>query len=76
MHGQLTRRSPFALLDGEMERAYRAGILPRFGGGANEVRRDIIARRGLGMTRDAAAADRDRQPAEDVRSPQTATGRA
>ena len=75
MYGQLTRRSPFSLLDGEMEQAYRAGIFLRFGGGANEVQRDIIARRGLGMPRDAAA-DRDRQPAEDVRSPQTATGRA
>ena len=56
--------------------ACRAGIFPRFGGGANEVRRDIIARRGLFMPRDAAAGDRDRQPAPDVRSPQTATERA
>ncbi len=48
MYGQLTRRSPFRLLDGEMEQAYRAGIFLRFGGGANEVQRDIIARRGLG----------------------------
>ena len=33
MYGQLTRRSPFSLLDGEMEQAYRAGIFLRFGGG-------------------------------------------
>ena len=51
MYGQLTRESPHAVLDGEMEQAYRSGIFLRFGGGANEVQRDIIARRGLGMPR-------------------------
>ena len=33
MYGQLTRMSPYTLLDGEMERAYRSGIFLRFGGG-------------------------------------------
>jgi hypothetical protein len=51
MHGQLTQDSPHARLDGELEQAYRSGIFLRFGGGANEVQRDIIARRGLGMPR-------------------------
>lgn len=51
LYGQLTKDSPHALLDGEMEHAYRSGIFLRFGGGANEVQRDIIARRGLGMPR-------------------------
>ncbi|HAL47244.1 MAG TPA: acyl-CoA dehydrogenase, partial [Dehalococcoidia bacterium] len=51
MHGQLTPESPHARLDGELEQAYRSGIFLRFGGGANEVQRDIIARRGLGMPR-------------------------
>jgi len=51
LHGQLTKDSPHALLGGEMEYAYRNGIYLRFGGGANEVQRDIIARRGLGMPR-------------------------
>ena len=51
LHGQLTKESPHALLDGEMEQAYRSGIFLRFGAGANEVQRDIIARRGLGMPR-------------------------
>ena len=51
VYGQLTKSSPFALLNGEMERAYRGGIFLRFGGGANEVQRDIIARRGLGLPR-------------------------
>ena len=51
IYGQLTRNSPLAPLNGEMERAYRGGIFLRFGGGANEVQRDIIARRGLGLPR-------------------------
>ena len=51
MHGQLTKDSPHNRLDGELEQAYRSGIFLRFGGGANEVQRDIIARRGLGMPR-------------------------
>ena len=55
MYGQLTKSSPYTLLDGEMEQAYRSGIFLRFGGGANEVQRDIIARRGLGMPRQDSA---------------------
>ena len=55
MYGQLTKSSPYSLLDGEMEQAYRSGIFLRFGGGANEVQRDIIARRGLGMPRPDSA---------------------
>ena len=70
MYGQLTKESPYTLLDGEMEQAYRSGIFLRFGGGANEVQRDIIARRGLGMPREGG------QSTQDVRSPQAAAGRA
>ena len=51
LYGQLTKDSPHTRLEGEMEHAYRSGIFLRFGGGANEVQRDIIARRGLGMPR-------------------------
>ncbi len=69
MYGQLTKTSPYTLLDGEMEQAYRSGIFLRFGGGANEVQRNIIAQRGLGMPRETA------EPRQDLRSPQAAAGR-
>ena len=50
--GALTEEADgFAPLDGELERTYRASPIQRFGGGANEVQRDIIARRGLGLPR-------------------------
>jgi alkylation response protein AidB-like acyl-CoA dehydrogenase len=47
--GLLTHRSERAPLAGKFERLYRAAPLMRFGGGANEVLRDIIAQRGHGM---------------------------
>jgi alkylation response protein AidB-like acyl-CoA dehydrogenase len=45
----LAHRSPDAPLSGKFERLYRAAPLMRFGGGTNEVLRDIIAQRGHGM---------------------------
>jgi len=47
--GLLAHRSPQAPLAGKFERLYRSAPLMRFGGGANEVLRDIIAQRGHGM---------------------------
>ena len=47
--GLLAHRSQPAPLAGKFERLYRAAPLMRFGGGANEVLRDIIAQRGHGM---------------------------
>jgi 3-oxocholest-4-en-26-oyl-CoA dehydrogenase alpha subunit len=47
--GLLAHRSPGAPLSGKFERLYRAAPLMRFGGGTNEVLRDIIAQRGHGM---------------------------
>jgi 3-oxocholest-4-en-26-oyl-CoA dehydrogenase alpha subunit len=47
--GLLSHRSQTAPLAGKFERLYRAAPLMRFGGGTNEVLRDIIAQRGHGM---------------------------
>lgn len=49
--GQLQKGSKWAMLDGEVELGYRNSPPARFGGGANEVQRDIIASRGLGLPR-------------------------
>ncbi|OBA80778.1 acyl-CoA dehydrogenase [Mycobacterium sp. 1164966.3] len=47
--GLLAHRSAEAPLGGKFERLYRSAPLMRFGGGTNEVLRDIIAQRGHGM---------------------------
>ncbi len=47
--GLITHRSPDAPLGGFFERLYRVSPLMRFGGGTNEVLRDVIAQRGHGM---------------------------
>ncbi len=47
--GLLAHRSERAPLAGKFERLYRAAPLMRFGGGTNEVLRDIIAQRGHAM---------------------------
>lgn len=49
MHGQLSWRDPDAPGHGSIERLYRTAPMNRFGGGTNEVMRDIIAQRGYGM---------------------------
>jgi alkylation response protein AidB-like acyl-CoA dehydrogenase len=41
--------SPGAVLRGRIERAHRAALILTFGGGTNEVQRDIIAAAGLGL---------------------------
>jgi alkylation response protein AidB-like acyl-CoA dehydrogenase len=45
--------SPGAVLRGEVERAARAAQINTFGGGVNEVQREIVAAVGLGMARTA-----------------------
>jgi alkylation response protein AidB-like acyl-CoA dehydrogenase len=40
-----------AILQGRLERAYRGALILTFGGGTNEVQRDIIAMVGLGLPR-------------------------
>jgi alkylation response protein AidB-like acyl-CoA dehydrogenase len=47
--GLLAYRSLGAPVDGKFERLYRVSPLMRFGGGTNEVLRDVIAQRGHGM---------------------------
>jgi 3-oxocholest-4-en-26-oyl-CoA dehydrogenase alpha subunit len=43
--------SPGAVLAGDLERAMRSTLILTFGGGTNEIQRDIIATIGLGMPR-------------------------
>jgi alkylation response protein AidB-like acyl-CoA dehydrogenase len=45
------RKDITAPLHGELENAYRFAVINTFGGGANELQRDIIAMAGLGMPR-------------------------
>ncbi len=47
--GLMAYRSPGAPVGGKFERLYRISPLMRFGGGTNEVLRDVIAQRGHGM---------------------------
>jgi len=42
--------SPGEVLAGRIERAHRAALILTFGGGTNEVQRDIIAAAGLGLS--------------------------
>ncbi len=41
--------SPGAMLAGRIERMHRATLILTFGGGTNEIQRDIIAVVGLGL---------------------------
>jgi acyl-CoA dehydrogenase len=45
----LRQGSPGAQLHGRLERLHRSSLILTFGGGTNEVQRDIIAMAGLGM---------------------------
>jgi alkylation response protein AidB-like acyl-CoA dehydrogenase len=47
--GALRDGSPGAVLRGRVERLYRTAPILTFGGGTNEVQRDIIAMAGLGL---------------------------
>jgi len=51
LHGQLTPDEERAPIAGRIEQGYRAAVMPTFGAGANEVMRNIIATRGLGLPR-------------------------
>jgi len=47
--GVLARGSPGAVLQGRIESSYRNGLILTFGGGTNEIQRDIIAMAGMGL---------------------------
>jgi alkylation response protein AidB-like acyl-CoA dehydrogenase len=49
--GYLADGSPGAVLDGQLEQAYRQAPVGTFGGGVNEVQREIIQMAALGMPR-------------------------
>jgi alkylation response protein AidB-like acyl-CoA dehydrogenase len=49
--GTIAADSPGALIKGKLEHRYRTGSILTFGGGTNEVQRDIIAMAGLWMPR-------------------------
>jgi 3-oxocholest-4-en-26-oyl-CoA dehydrogenase alpha subunit len=51
--GYLPEGSPGAVLAGDVERAARAAQINTFGGGVNDVQRDIVAAVGLRMARQA-----------------------
>jgi hypothetical protein len=56
--GYLREGSPDAALRGQVEMAARAAQINTFGGGVNEVQREIVAAAGLGMARQARQAPR------------------
>jgi alkylation response protein AidB-like acyl-CoA dehydrogenase len=49
--GAIEADSPGAILNGGLERQYRACQINTFGGGVNEIQREIVAMLGLGMPR-------------------------
>ncbi|MEI7858886.1 MAG: acyl-CoA dehydrogenase family protein [Acidimicrobiales bacterium] len=49
--GYLSPGSPGAILQGDLERAGRQAQINTFGGGVNEIQREILAMAGLGMKR-------------------------
>jgi alkylation response protein AidB-like acyl-CoA dehydrogenase len=51
LYGQLAGADPAAPGGGRLERVYRVAPVGRFGAGTNEIQRDIIAQRGLGLPR-------------------------
>ncbi|MDP6867497.1 MAG: acyl-CoA dehydrogenase family protein, partial [Acidimicrobiales bacterium] len=50
--GAIRRFSPDTMLDGRLENMYRSAMVLTFGGGTNEIQRDIIGMAGLGLPRE------------------------
>jgi alkylation response protein AidB-like acyl-CoA dehydrogenase len=55
--GYLRQGSPGAALQGRLEQASRAAQINTFGGGVNDIQREIVAAVGLGMARQARQAE-------------------
>jgi alkylation response protein AidB-like acyl-CoA dehydrogenase len=51
LYGQLPPEEERAPVRGRIEQGYRSAVMPTFGAGSNEVMRNIIATRGLGLPR-------------------------
>jgi alkylation response protein AidB-like acyl-CoA dehydrogenase len=49
--GYLKRGSPEAVIDGHLETLYRGLLILTFGGGTNEIQRDLVGLFGLGLPR-------------------------
>jgi alkylation response protein AidB-like acyl-CoA dehydrogenase len=49
LYGQLRKGSKYSVLEGIMERFFRASFVITIGGGSSEIMRNIIALRGLGL---------------------------
>ncbi|UUZ59398.1 acyl-CoA dehydrogenase family protein [Nocardioides sp. B-3] len=49
--GRIRPESPGAVLHGQVEQLSRRGIVNTFGGGVNDILRDMVATRGLGLPR-------------------------
>ncbi len=49
--GRIRPESPGAVLGGQVEQLSRQGIVNTFGGGVNEILRDMVATQGLGLPR-------------------------
>ena len=49
LYSSLTGISPWAQMEGEMERCYEAYVFETIGAGSSEIMRNLIATRGLGL---------------------------